>query len=344
MNIQLQELTQKWAQVQAENPKMRIRDAATLLGTSEAQLIALGESVQYLGGDFKKLLEGVQVLGTVMALTRNDNAVHECHGVYNNVSFEGPMGLVLDPMIDLRLFMMHWKFGFAVEEGGRKSLQFFDKSGEAIHKIYATEHTNMEAYDALVAQFATTGEEALLTTETYATPAPETPDAEVDVAGFHQGWLDLEDTHHFHGLTRKHKLSRTQALRLAPAEHVLEITPARVRTMLEGAAENAVPIMVFVSNRGCIQIFSGTVNKLLETGPWFNVLDPAFNLHLRESAIAKAYVVKKPSVDGIITSLEVFDAAGEMIIQFFGKRKPGIPELTEWRSLVADLLQPTPAV
>ncbi|MCB0818816.1 MAG: hypothetical protein KDB77_14990, partial [Flavobacteriales bacterium] len=32
-----------------------------------------------------------------------------------------------------------------------------------------------------------------------------------------------------------------------------------------------------------------------------------------------------------------YDAAGEQIVQFFGKRKPGIPELETWRALVADL-------
>ena len=57
---------------------------------------------------------------------------------------------------------------------------------------------------------------------------------------------------------------------------------------------------------------------------------------LREDHAATAWVVKKPSVDGTVTSLEVFDAGGEMIVQFFGKRKPGIPEREDWRTLVAD--------
>jgi putative hemin transport protein len=44
--------------------------------------------------------------------------------------------------------------------------------------------------------------------------------------------------------------------------------------------------------------------------------------------------VKKPTVDGMVTSLETFDAHGELIAQFFGARKPGIPEKPEWRDLV----------
>ncbi|MDX1439674.1 MAG: ChuX/HutX family heme-like substrate-binding protein, partial [Rubricoccaceae bacterium] len=89
--------------------------------------------------------------------------------------------------------------------------------------------------------------------------------------------------------------------------------------------------------RGCVQIHTGPVKWLLETEPWFNVLDPGFNLHLKEDGIAEAYVVTKPTEDGDVTALELFDTDGELIVQFFGRRKPGIPELTEWRELLATL-------
>jgi putative hemin transport protein len=39
-------------------------------------------------------------------------------------------------------------------------------------------------------------------------------------------------------------------------------------------------------------------------------------------------------VGSIVTSLELFDDKGEMIVQFFGKRKPGNPELESWRELI----------
>ena len=48
-------------------------------------------------------------------------------------------------------------------------------------------------------------------------------------------------------------------------------------------------IMVFVGKRGCIQIPTGPMHSLRQAGPWFNVLDPGFNLHLRETAIDTAW-------------------------------------------------------
>jgi putative hemin transport protein len=48
-------------------------------------------------------------------------------------------------------------------------------------------------------------------------------------------------------------------------------------------------------------------------------------------------VVQKPTADGVVTALELFDAAGNNILLFFGQRKPGIPEQRAWRELIATL-------
>lgn len=329
-------LQQRYNEIKEENPQSRIRDIARKMGVSEAQLVAMkaGDTVTVLAGDFKELLKEIHTIGYVMALTRNDNVVHERKGVYNNTSFDGPVGLVLDADIDLRLFMMHWKHAFAVTEGDRKSLQFFDKSGEAVHKIYLNERSNETAYDAIVEKYKSADQYTEITTEAYAPAAAAQPDDQIDVASFQEGWKAMQDSHEFFGLLQKYKLTRTQALRLAPEGFVKLVPNDTLRKIFGEASAQQVPVMVFVSSRGCIQIHTGTVTKLVDAGPWFNVLDPEFNMHLKEGSIFTSYIVKKPGADGIVTSLEIFDDKGDMIAQFFGKRKPGIPELDSWKQIV----------
>ncbi|MGX9182459.1 ChuX/HutX family heme-like substrate-binding protein, partial [Mesorhizobium sp. BHbdii] len=96
-------------------------------------------------------------------------------------------------------------------------------------------------------------------------------------------------------------------------------------------------IMCFVGNRGCIQIHSGPVGSIKPMGPWINVLDETFHLHLRTDHIDEVWAVRKPTKDGHVTSLEVFGAEGEMIIQFFGKRHEGESERDDWRFLAENL-------
>jgi putative hemin transport protein len=43
--------------------------------------------------------------------------------------------------------------------------------------------------------------------------------------------------------------------------------------------------MVFVGSPGCIQIHSGPVKNIKVMNEWLNVLDPDFNLHVREDLI-----------------------------------------------------------
>jgi len=333
---EIAELKNQWEAFKAEHPKARIRDAARELGCSEAELLftAVGSTVTRLKDNFQEILKSVEALGKVMALTRNDYCVHERKGVYTNISFSGPMGLAVNPDIDLRLFMFAWSSAFAVDENGRKSLQFFAKDGEAIHKIYLVETSNVEAFEKLVADFTAEDQFAALIITADKPAVEEKPDSEIDIIAFKEQWLTLKDTHDFHGLLRKSGVTRTQGLRLAPEGHAVTISIDALKKILHHAAETGMEIMVFTGNKGCIQIHTGPVNNLLQTGPWFNVLDPDFNMHLREDAIASVWRVKKPTDDGAVTSIEVFDNSGNIIVQFFGKRKPGIPENENWRSLV----------
>ncbi len=332
----METLSEKWNKFREENPKARIRDAARQLGVSEADLVAtgVGEGNVKLNNEFQELLKDAESLGYVMALTRNDNCVHERKGVYRKASFNGHVGLLVNPDIDLRLFMNHWHFGFSVNEGGRRSLQFFDRDGEAVHKIYATEQTDMAAWEQLVDKYKAEIQSVSIKTEPLNESELEKPDTEIDVTSFQNAWRELKDTHQFHGMLKSHGVTRFQAMRLAPEGLAEELSVDTFKKIMQTVSEESVQIMVFTGSRGCIQIHTGEAKNLVQTGPWYNVLDPEFNMHLREDAIASIWLVKKPTTDGVVTSIEVFDDKGNIIVQFFGKRKPGLPESEAWRSAI----------
>ena len=342
-----EQLLARYTDLMSRDDAPRARDAARQLGVSEGELLAarVGKGVVRLKDDPEAILRTVEPLGEVMALTRNEACVHERKGVYEGPNFNrhGAMsiGLFNNPDIDLRLFMNHWAFAFAVTEqskaGPRQSLQFFDRSGDAIHKIYMTNKSEIRAYQSLVDAFTSPDQEPFIVTEAYGASPVERADSEVDWEKFRSAWEGLKDTHDFHPMLRKFKVGREQAFRKIGSDFAYEVGNSGSRQLLDLARDRGCDIMVFVGNRGCIQIHSGPVNKLVEHGPWYNVLDPMFNLHLNEEGIARTWVTRKPTEDGIVTAVEVFGADGELIVTFFGKRKPGQPELDLWREIVSDL-------
>jgi len=327
--------------------KMRHRDAARALGISEGEAIAahvgsgLALRATRLNSEYPALIGALSAAGPVMALTRNEAAVHERDGSYLDASVNGHVGLVLGPDIDLRIFYAQWTHGFFVEEetGDRKSrsLQFFDAQGNAVHKVFERALTDAAAFAGLAGLFAADDQ----TPGIVVTPPPPRavvkPDAEIDVDGFQSAWHAMQDTHEFFGMLRKYGVARTQGLRLAGHEYARRVPASAARQVLEQASVQLLEIMVFVTNPGCIQIHTGPVNNIQVMGPWVNVLDPEFNLHLREDLIKDSWIVRKPTADGIVTSLEIYDEHGDSIAYFFGKRKPGIPELEAWRDLVAGI-------
>jgi putative hemin transport protein len=338
----------------------RHRDIAARLGISEGELIAAhvqinpaieGLHARRLRPEWPQIVAALEAAGEVMALTRNASCVHEKTGTYQNTSHSPHAGLVLGEEIDLRVFYNQWAHGFAVDElgahGMQRSLQFFDGTGTAVHKVFVKPLTETEAWDALVSRYAQARQQSGLSPAPARTAPLPKPDAEVDVAAFRNAWASMRDTHEFFGLLKRHSVARTQALRLADPRFVRAVDAHSAQQLLESAAAGGTPIMVFVGNPGVIQIHTGPVCNVGVMGPWLNVLDARFNLHLREDHIAAAWVVKKPTSDGLVTSLELFDAAGETIAMFFGERKPGRPELCAWRELIerlhGDVAQAEPA-
>ena len=331
----------------------RAKDAAESLGLSEGAVVAAhaGEHAQPLTalplqGSWLELLQALGACGPLMALTRNDAVVHEKTGVYANVSATGPVGLALGEDIDLRLFFAQWHAGFAVTELAHdparppvQSLQFFNAHGRAVHKVFVREATDRAAFDAVVQRFAQPSAGYVFTPP----PVPDAPrpDADIDAAGLREAWAAMQDTHEFFGLTRRFGVERQQSFRLVEGQFAWRAAPQAITRLLDEAAMDGLPIMVFVSSGGCIQIHTGPVRNIkpLETpsAQWINVLDEGFNLHLRTDMVHSVWVVEKPTADGVVTSVEAFDAVGELIAMFFGARKPGQPELQGWRDLVARL-------
>ncbi len=338
---------------------LRARDAAHQLGLSEGGMMAAHAVSQMapqqasdsllatvpLDGDWVRILQGLEGVGPVMALTRNEHVVHEKIGAYRNVSAQGLVGLAIGPEIDLRLFLMHWYAGFHVVErdakggqGEQHSLQFFDRHGRAVHKVHARAHTDIAALEDLVQRHA---RPSLIPAFSSEPPAKsvEWPDADIDCLGLGDAWSNMKDTHEFFDVLKRFKVGRLQALRLMEGVHTRRTPLIAVDRMLREAARTELSIMVFAGNTGCLQIHTGAVHRIEALGPWLNVLDEGFNLHLRSDAICESWLVSKPTDDGVVTSLELFDADGCLVAQFFGDRKPGRPEQLAWRQLAHSLTQ-----
>ncbi|WP_375173863.1 hemin-degrading factor [Pseudooceanicola sp.] len=324
----------------------RDRDLAASLNISEAQLVAAhtgatgafrATRIQHHPDDVMPLIPR---LGEVMSLTRNESIVHERVGTFGEYRSGPHAAMVLGKDIDTRIFPKHWAYGFAVEaetdRGTRRSLQFFDTTGEALQKIYLRDTSDAEAWAPLVAELTLEDQSDTITPDPAILPegAKANPDKRDTLV---EEWQKMTDTHQFNRLCSKLGMNRLGAYRLAGAPYVRLVDPQSVEGWLNALSAAQQKVVLFVGNRGHIQIHWGTVDTIKPMGPWLNVLDPMFNLHLRADRVAEAYVVTKPTKRGDAVSLECFDVDGGLIFQCFGQREEEGDPMDTWHQILADL-------
>lgn len=290
----------------AAHPGKRERDLAKILGVSEGALLAadVGREAVAIAADPARLLPLLAPLGEVLALTRNESAVHECVGRYAH--WDPAAGHVSGPGLDLRILAAHWVHAFAVERPGeagpRRSVQVFDAAGEAVHKVHLRPASDAGAFAAL--------REALRRPEQAEAlaPAPAAPGVAgggVAGGGVAGGWAAEGEA----GGT--------------------PLAPAAVTAVLEAAAAQGLPLAVVAGNAGAVQAFSGPVHRIVAMGPWINVLDPGFDLHLRQDHVADLRLA-----EGWLTAR---DGAGAPVLRI----GPGVgADPAGWAALLAALPRP----
>jgi putative hemin transport protein len=339
-----------WKGIQHAKPSIRIREAAAELGTSEAELLAttIGEDTVRLEGNWQELVKRLPELGRVMSLTRNNGCILEHKGPFQKVNTFGKadhaMGTVIGP-IESRIFFSAWHVAFAVKQKKDDkeliSLQVFDHAGEAVTKIYLQENSDYEAFEKLMNDFASADQGPEQFTKKY---PEESFSQDVNKEALLKDWASLEDTHDFFPMLKTYNVHRYHAVELAEGKFSYRVNASGVEKILQSAAAEKLPIMIFAGNRGNLQIHQGKVKtiRLIERGhtgkeKWLNVLDPDFNMHLRMDHVHHVWVVTKPTRDGNVTSVEVFDHNHDLVVQVFGLRKPGIQELQAWKDIVNSL-------
>lgn len=326
----------------ADNPKTRARDLAQSLGISEAEICGalIGQGATRINAHPDAIIPRLTAFGPLMALTRNDSCVIEKTGVYDNYRAGPHAALVVNEPIDLRIFPAHWAYAFALEEADhesvKRSVQIFDAQGDAVHKIYLRAQSDATHWAGFVADLALPDQSATLDLSPRALPeaAKANPSR---LEELRKGWDEMTDTHQFLRLVSRLKMNRLGAYRLAGRDYARRLAQGSVERLLHRAAQTSVPIMAFVGNQGMIEIHSGPIARVVEMGPWINVLDPEFDLHLRMDHIAEIYAVVKNTQRGPAHSVEFFDARGALIAQIFGVLRAAPEQVALWNALVAEL-------
>lgn len=258
----------KWLAFQDENPKVRIRDAAKKIGVSEAELLSteIDDSASFLSIiSLKDFIKDILLIDKVMFLIRNDIVVHEkivrskdVELIDNQIIFiKNNNSILLDFNKQLFKYAFFQKKLHANKE--LRSFQFFDASGHSILKIYLKGKDSLQ-FDNIALKYKSKYNYEL------------------------QSELHLE-------------FSAVGATDIAPdlpfsinkSKSVARNMPSNsLRLILENASSSKIPIQIHGFGLGAVQYHRDIVRNIVDYGPWINVIDRDFNLHVLEQGLSKA--------------------------------------------------------
>lgn len=341
-----------WQDYQTKKQQMPMlfpTEGAKLLGVSEFELLLSSPHSIYLGTNCREMLFELETLGVLKSIVRNEFAVHEKQGEYKNLKIGEVMGLAINAGgLDLRIFMKKWAYMLALKTEGKKeshSICFFDKHGQVINKAFLSDVSDdgIAKWQALSDKYAKDVEPNI--TLERAVPQNHWQYHQLSDekrAEFGDDWQAMTDIHQFHTVLSKYELDRLSAYHQAPAGMAVAVKPQVLEALLERLRDEQIGCMIFVGNTGMVQIESGLVHHVKRMGEWLNILDhqeKRFTLHLKDTAIAHVWHIKRPHIDGHTTAFEAFDDKGNSIITIFGERVEGQDQCPRWQALSWQLAQ-----
>jgi putative hemin transport protein len=216
--------------------------------------------------------------------------------------------------------------------GELEGVAIFDIHGDAVMKFYKKDDTDNKAWDDLFQTVPANGTPKFQPKK----PQPNRFDPSKKEE-FLEAWKNLKDTHDFFMLLMRYGITRTKALEVAEGSFAYKMHNEASVDLLSRVSKAGMPLMVFIGNKGIIQIHDGIIDKNFTQGGWLNIMDPEFNMHLDMAKVAECWHVVKPTVDGDVNSVELYDSEGELLVTFFSSRKPGTPEREIWRTIIEEI-------
>ncbi|NRB51829.1 MAG: hemin-degrading factor [Saprospiraceae bacterium] len=341
--LTLTSLQERYKELKLAKPSLRLREASRMLNVTELELLELnlGSGVVRLSGSWEEMLIQLSTLDIIKAVTSNKYVTNEKIGRYDsNVFYQGQETRDLcEGSIDVRFFLKNWVHAYAVRTVRPKevlhSLQFFDAYGVAIHKIYLTPKSNPLGFQKLLEKYRAKNQKKRAKLKQLRKKSKASSNITVERRRkFQMEWLQLKDIQDFSSLLTKYKIARVDALQMAPKAYATKIPNAAILSILRATGAREIPMKIMVGNLGCLQIHTGPLKMIEETEQWFKIRGAGFNLLLNRHGVADSWVVKKPARYGLVTSLELFDPNGDMLLSCHGKREVQTAERKEWREII----------
>ena len=293
----IESLKEKWADLVSANKKIRIRDAAKQLNVSEAELLStsISKDIFLLSiKDYSSFFKEILCLDKIMLLIRSDFVVHEKIIDAKSVEIKNNNFIYKDRdsthllNFDTNLFKYSFYESRKNQKINLKSFQFFNSHGNAVLKIYL-KGDNSKKFSEI----------ALKHKIKHSFELPSSGNCSSKLQNLNlKNDVDL----YFKNISKEFKKTKCD----------LKKNP--LREILINASKSQTPIQIHALGLGTIQYHKDTIKKVIDYGPWINIIDKNFNLHVLEKKLNKFILTKYSNQKTEYCLIDFFDQNKDLVL------------------------------
>ena len=158
----------------------------------------------------------------------------------------------------------------------------------------------------------------------------------LDLVAIRRSWSEMRSALDLNDLLINYQASRLDLYRVIGIDYAVQIEKDAIYDILKGVIEHNIPILMSTGNQAVIQTYQGSNFQVISKGNWISIVDGESSVHLQEDLIHSAWIVNKPSMGGMLSSLELFDQSGGVVALFYGVEDEGLSQC-KWRKLLIQI-------
>lgn len=296
----------------------------------------VAEKTLYLQPAWEEIVKTFEQAGTFTVRTTSGGVAIEQTGVIDEVFLrgEGAFASVVQDNMDLRFLLKRLARGEV--HPAHTTIDIYNEAGALATSFHGADKEGKATIEEIAQRFGTDHAEAQISNA--GNRRAGLSDKDVDVEAVRADWKAMTNVHHFEALLAKHRVGRLQAFRLMNGDFTHELAAGAFPDLLKKLDATGEKVMVFVANRGFVQIFSGPAKAPKRVGHGWEIVHDQSKVFVPDSALNHLWLVNKPTAAGIISSLEIVsEAEDQALASIFGKHPHGDPQPASWLELLNTL-------
>lgn len=277
--------------------------------------------------NFIAIFEHLAKLGKVSTTLFSNSLNHTVQGKFADMHSRNNTLMHFHPNIDTRLFTAKWRYVYATEQDKIVCLHFFSRYGDLIYRVCSTSLEQYPQLKKFISKYASKETSSPDITESFTKPKHAKP---INKELLTEQWATMTNVHQASKIFKYNGNDPITVYTALGKNYALKISAVKLIDFFSIIAKHQLNLMMFSRNYAAVQCYVGSISKLICFDGKIEISITDFNFIMRVSQLGDIWLITKPTDNGFVNSINIFDKTGNENLILTDKRTKSEPESDSW--------------